>query len=83
MERKFEEIRWGLWEQLQKAIEGLLEAALDPSEGVEHVGKPEGRGLEMREKFTAEDYHKPSDKVKPYWDLRGAVEDLQLLGEVG
>jgi hypothetical protein len=59
----------------------LLEAALDPSEGVDYVGKPEGWGLEMREKFTAEDYHKPSDKVKPYWDLRGAVEHLQLLGE--
>ena len=57
--------------------------ALDPSEGVDYAGKPEGWGLEMREKFTAEDYHKPSDKVKPYWDLRGAVEDLQLLGEVG
>jgi Zn-dependent M28 family amino/carboxypeptidase len=57
--------------------------ALDPSEGVDFVGKPEGWGLEMREKFTAEDYHKPSDKVKPYWDLRGGVEDLQLLGEVG
>jgi hypothetical protein len=72
-----------LWEQLQKAIEGLLEAALDPSEGVDYVGKPEGWRLEMREKFTAEDYHKPSDKVKPYWDMRGALEDLQLLGEVG
>jgi Zn-dependent M28 family amino/carboxypeptidase len=57
--------------------------ALDPSEGMDYVGKPEGWGLEMREKFTAEDYHKPSDKIKPYWDLRGAVEDLQLLGEVG
>jgi Zn-dependent M28 family amino/carboxypeptidase len=53
--------------------------ALDPSEGVDFVGKPDGWGLEMREKFTAEDYHKPSDKIKPYWDLRGAVEDLQLL----
>ncbi len=57
--------------------------ALDPSEGADYVGKPAGWGLEMREKFTAEDYHRPSDKVKPYWDLRGAVEDLQLLGEVG
>ena len=37
----------------------------------------------MREKYTAEDYHKPSDKVKPDWDLSGAVEDLQLLFSVG
>jgi Zn-dependent M28 family amino/carboxypeptidase len=57
--------------------------ALDPDSGVDYIGKPPGWGLEMREKFTAEDYHKPSDKVKTYWDLRGAVEDLELLGEVG
>ncbi len=40
-----------------------MEAALDLSEGVHYVGKPEGWGLEMGEKFTAEDYHHPSDKV--------------------
>jgi hypothetical protein len=61
----------------------LLGAVPDPSKGVDYVSKPEGWRLEMRQKFTAEDYHKPSDKLKPYWDLRGAVEDLQLLGEVG
>jgi hypothetical protein len=37
----------------------------------------------MREKYTSEDYHKPSDKIKPYWELSGTVEDLRLLGEVG
>ncbi|MGA3165155.1 MAG: M28 family metallopeptidase [Terriglobia bacterium] len=57
--------------------------ALDLDSGVDYIGKPPGWGMEMRDKFTAEDYHKPSDKVKPYWDLRGAVEDLELLGEVG
>jgi len=57
--------------------------ALDLDSGVDYIGKPPGWGMEMRDKFTAEDYHKPSDKVKTYWDLRGAVEDLELLGEVG
>jgi Zn-dependent M28 family amino/carboxypeptidase len=57
--------------------------ALDPDSGVDYIGKPESWGLEMREKYTREDYHKPSDKIKPYWDLSGAVEDLRLLGEVG
>jgi Zn-dependent M28 family amino/carboxypeptidase len=57
--------------------------ALDPNSGVEYIGKPEGWGLQMRKKYTAEDYHKPSDKIKPDWDLSGAVEDLRLLGEVG
>jgi Zn-dependent M28 family amino/carboxypeptidase len=57
--------------------------ALDPDPGVDYIGKPEGWGLQMREKYTSEDYHKPSDKIKPYWELSGTVEDLRLLGEVG
>jgi len=57
--------------------------ALDPHDGVDFIGKPEGWGLKMREKWTDEDYHKPSDQVKPYWDLSGMVEDLQLLFSVG
>ncbi len=57
--------------------------ALDPDQGVDYIGKPAGWGLQMREKYTTEDYHKPSDKIKPYWDLSGAVEDLRLFGEVG
>ncbi len=51
--------------------------------GVEFVGRPDGWGLEMREQYLAEDYHKPSDEVKDYWDLSGAVEDLALLFAMG
>jgi Zn-dependent M28 family amino/carboxypeptidase len=57
--------------------------ALDTHSGVEYLGKPEGYGLQMRHQYTSEDYHKPSDKIKPYWDASGTVEDLRLLGEVG
>jgi Zn-dependent M28 family amino/carboxypeptidase len=57
--------------------------ALDPGSGVDYLGRAAGWGLQMREQYTREDYHKPSDKIKPYWDLSGAVEDLRLLGEVG
>jgi len=57
--------------------------ALDLNSGVDFIGKPDGWGLQMRHKYTTEDYHKPSDKIKPYWNLSGAVEDLTLLGEVG
>lgn len=57
--------------------------ALDPDSGTDYLGKPEGWGLKMRQKWNAEDYHKPSDKIKPDWDPAGAVEDLQLLAEVG
>jgi len=57
--------------------------AFDPDEGVDYVGKPDGWGLQMRDKYTSEDYHKPSDVIKPYWDLSGAVEDCQLFFLVG
>ena len=57
--------------------------ALYAESGVDYVGKPEGWGLEVREKYTAEDYHKPSDEVKPDWDLSGMVTDVRLLFQVG
>jgi Zn-dependent M28 family amino/carboxypeptidase len=57
--------------------------ALDPGSGIDFIGRPEGWGLEMRDRYTAQDYHKPSDKVRPDWDLSGTVEDLQLFFEVG
>ncbi len=52
--------------------------AFDPHEGTDYIGKPAGWGLEMRQRYTREDYHKPSDKMKDYWDLSGMVEDGQL-----
>jgi Zn-dependent M28 family amino/carboxypeptidase len=57
--------------------------AFDPNEGVDFIGKPDGWGLEVRRKYTAENYHKPSDTIKPDWDLSGAVQDCQLFFLVG
>jgi Zn-dependent M28 family amino/carboxypeptidase len=57
--------------------------AFDPESGVDYIGKPPGWGLEARRKYTAEDYHKPSDVVKADWDLSGAVQDCQLYFLVG
>ncbi|MEO6391583.1 MAG: M28 family peptidase [Pyrinomonadaceae bacterium] len=51
--------------------------------GDEFVGKPPGYGQKKRDEYIANDYHKPSDEIKPDWDLSGAVEDLQLLFKVG
>jgi Zn-dependent M28 family amino/carboxypeptidase len=45
--------------------------------------RPEGWGLERREEFNVNDYHKPSDTVKADWDMAGLVEDVQLLFLVG
>lgn len=57
--------------------------ALDPESGTDYIGKPEGWGMKKREEYTEHDYHKPSDEVKPSWDLSGAAEDLKLLMAVG
>jgi len=51
--------------------------------GVDYIDKPEGYGVEKRKEYVAEDYHKPSDEVKPDWDLAGAVEDAEWLYEIG
>ena len=57
--------------------------ALDPNDGIDFAGKPAGWGMKMRDRYTAEDYHQPSDEVKPDWDLNGAVEDAKLFYTVG
>ncbi len=57
--------------------------ALDPDEGVDFVGKPPDYGRRVRDEYTAHDYHKPSDVVKPDWDMSGVQEDLQLYFAVG
>ena len=57
--------------------------AFDPDRGVDFIGKPEGWGLEQRRKYTAENYHKPSDKIQSDWDMSGAIQDAQLYFLVG
>jgi Zn-dependent M28 family amino/carboxypeptidase len=57
--------------------------ALYTDSGVEYIGKPEGYGAQKRQEYTTNDYHKPSDEIKPDWDLSGAVEDARLLFRVG
>ena len=57
--------------------------AFYPDAGIEFINQPEGWGIEMREKYVSEDYHKPSDEVKDHWDLSGAVEDLELFYLMG
>ncbi len=57
--------------------------ALDPDGGIDIIGKPPGYGMKIRDEYTARDYHKPSDVVKPDWDMSGAVEDLQFMWMVG
>ncbi|MBI4425229.1 MAG: M28 family peptidase [Elusimicrobia bacterium] len=57
--------------------------ALSIEPGIEAIGKPEGWGLQKRKEYTAKDYHKPSDEVKPDWDLSGLAQDLRVVLRVG
>ena len=57
--------------------------AFDPDPGVDFLGKAQGWGLEQRQKYTTERYHKPADTIQPDWDLSGAVEDSQMYFLVG
>ncbi|HSF19138.1 MAG TPA: M28 family metallopeptidase [Vicinamibacteria bacterium] len=57
--------------------------AFYPDVGVHFEGKPEGWGKQRRENYVAEDYHKPSDEVKDWYDLSGMVQDLDLFFAMG
>jgi Zn-dependent M28 family amino/carboxypeptidase len=57
--------------------------AFDPDAGIDFIGKPDGYGKTKRDEYTANDYHKPSDEVKPDWDLAGAAEDGRLFLAIG
>jgi len=51
--------------------------------GVSFEGKPDGWGEEQRQTYVSEDYHKPSDEVKDWYELSGMVQDLELFYQMG
>ena len=51
--------------------------------GTEYVGKSPEFSKQKRDEYTTNDYHKPTDEVKPDWDLSGAVEDTHFLFAIG
>ena len=51
--------------------------------GYDYIGRPRDWGIKKHDDYTAHDYHKPSDMVKPDWNLSGAVDDLRLMLELG
>jgi Zn-dependent M28 family amino/carboxypeptidase len=58
--------------------------ALYTSNGIEVIGKEEGYGKQLEERYTDSNYHRPSDEYDPVtWNLEGAIEDLKLLFAVG
>ena len=57
--------------------------ALYTDTGVKFEGKDEAFSQKKRDEYTATDYHKPSDHIKPDWDLTGAAQDAELMMAVG
>ena len=57
--------------------------ALYTDSGVTFIGKDANYSKTKRDEYTEKDYHKPSDEIKPDWDLSGAVDDARLLFTVG
>ncbi len=57
--------------------------AINSGGGIDYVGKPANWGKEKAELFTANDYHKPSDIVRPDWDMSGTAQDLQYYWMIG
>jgi Zn-dependent M28 family amino/carboxypeptidase len=68
-------------DHVEFAMGGVPSLASSP--GIDFVGKPADYGDQKRREYITNDYHKPTDQIKPDWDLTGAVEDLQVLLEVG
>ena len=57
--------------------------ALHFDDGVDFLGKTPEYSAKVRGDYTERDYHKPSDIVRPEWDLSGAREDLKVYFAVG
>jgi Zn-dependent M28 family amino/carboxypeptidase len=57
--------------------------ALASGGGSDYIGKPAEWGKKIRDDYTANDYHKPSDNIRPDWDFSGAAQDLQYYWMVG
>jgi Zn-dependent M28 family amino/carboxypeptidase len=57
--------------------------ALYTGGGKDFIGKPANFGQQKKDDYTAHRYHQVSDEVDPNWDLSGAVQDIDLLFEVG
>ena len=52
--------------------------------GIDHVEKGKEFGKQLQDDYVAQYYHKPADAYDPKrWNLDGAVDDVQLLYQVG
>jgi len=57
--------------------------AINAGGGDDYIGRPAGWGQQVSDAYTAQHYHKPSDEIRPDWDLSGALDDLQIYYAIG
>ena len=58
--------------------------ALDLTEGVDNIEHGKEWALAEQEKWTMENYHKPSDNYEPdKWNFDGMIDDIKVYFEVG
>jgi Zn-dependent M28 family amino/carboxypeptidase len=57
--------------------------AINAGGGDDYVGRPKDWGRQVADEYTAKHYHKPSDEIRPDWDLAGALQDLQIYFAMG
>jgi len=53
------------------------------NEGKDIIGQPAGYGDMRYQEFYANDYHKVTDEIKPWWDLRGGAQDADVFFQMG
>ncbi len=51
--------------------------------GLDYRSRPDGWGNRLMERWSAENYHRPSDEYDPSFDLSGAVQQARLVFGVG
>jgi Zn-dependent M28 family amino/carboxypeptidase len=68
-------------DQFEFAKQGV--PAFYPHYGTDIIGQPPGYGVQKRDEYVANDYHKVTDEIKPWWDLNGAAQDTQILFDIG
>ncbi len=51
--------------------------------GLDFIGRPPGWGKAKLEEWEKTHYHQVSDEYRDDWDLSGALEDIEVLFEVG
>lgn len=58
--------------------------SLDLTDGVDNIEHGRQWGLAQSEKWTMENYHKPSDNYEPEkWNFEGMIDDIKIYFEVG